>query len=499
MTSPLSTAFISNFLGQSPRWYKYLIITFLVINPVVFAINPFLAGWLLIIEFIFTLAMALKCYPLQPGGLLALEAVVIGMTSPTAVYQETIANFEVILLLMFMVAGIYFMRELLLFTFTRILLTVKSKLILSFLFCFTAAFLSAFLDALTVTAVLISVAIGFYAVYHKVASGKKFHDDHDYSEDLDVHDFHREELHQFRSFLRSLIMHGAVGTALGGVCTLVGEPQNLLIAERAGWHFMEFFMRMAPVTMPVLICGLITCVLLEKLKWFGYGAQLSETVAKILTEYDSEQEANRDAEVNAKLISQAIVGVILILSLAFHVASVGLVGLMVIVLLTAFNGIVEEHSIGHAFEEALPFTALLVVFFAVVAVIHEQHLFSPVIDSVLAMDMEIQPLMFFIANGVLSMISDNVFVATVYINEVADALKQGEITREQFDMLAVAINTGTNLPSVATPNGQAAFLFLLTSALAPLVRLSYGKMMYMALPYTIVLSSVGMISIWIAF
>ena len=499
MTSPLNTAFISNFLGQSPQWYKYLIVAFLVINPIVFTINPFVAGWLLIIEFILTLAMALKCYPLQPGGLLALEAVVIGMTSPAAVYQETIANFEVILLLMFMVAGIYFMRELLLFTFTRILLTVKSKVVLSFLFCFTAAFLSAFLDALTVTAVLISVAIGFYSVYHKVASGKKFYDDHDHSEDLDVHDFHREELHQFRSFLRSLIMHGAVGTALGGVCTLVGEPQNLLIAERAGWQFMEFFIRMAPITMPVLACGLVACVLLEKLKWFGYGAELSETVARVLTEYDSEQEANRDAAVNAKLITQAVVGLILILSLAFHVASVGLVGLMVIVLLTAFNGIVEEHSIGHAFEEALPFTALLVVFFAVVAVIHDQHLFSPVIDSVLAMDLKIQPLMFFIANGVLSMISDNVFVATVYINEVADALKQGDITREQFDMLAIAINTGTNLPSVATPNGQAAFLFLLTSALAPLIRLSYGKMMYMALPYTIVLSSVGMISIWVAF
>ncbi|WP_252495680.1 hypothetical protein, partial [Escherichia coli] len=50
--------------------------------------------------------------------------------------------------------------------------------------------------------------------------------------------------------------------------------------------------------------------------------------------------------------------------------------------------------------------------------------------------------------------------------------------------LAVAINTGTNLPSVATPNGQAAFLFLLTSSIAPLVRLSYGRMVWMALPYT---------------
>jgi NhaB family Na+:H+ antiporter len=42
--------------------------------------------------------------------------------------------------------------------------------------------------------------------------------------------------------------------------------------------------------------------------------------------------------------------------------------------------------------------------------------------------------------------------------------KVGDISREHFDVLAVAINTGTNLPSVATPNGQAAFLFLLTSA-----------------------------------
>jgi len=499
MTSQLSTAFISNFLGQSPKWYKQLIIAFLVINPVIFLINPFLAGWLLILEFIFTLAMALKCYPLQPGGLLALESIIIGLAPPGSVYQETIANFEVILLLMFMVAGIYFMRELLLFTFTRILLTIKSKIILSFLFSFTAAFLSAFLDALTVTAVLISVAIGFYAVYHKVASGKRFHDEHDHSEDREVHEFHREELDQFRSFLRSLIMHGAVGTALGGVCTLVGEPQNLLIAERAGWNFIEFFIRMAPITMPVLVCGLITCVLLEKLKWFGYGAALSESVAAVLTEFDAEQDASRDAKMNARLITQALVGIILILSLAFHVASVGLVGLMVIVLLTAFNGVVEEHRIGHAFEEALPFTALLVVFFSVVAVIHEQHLFSPVITSVLEMDRSIQPLMFFLANGILSMISDNVFVATVYINEVTEALRQGNISRDQFDMLAVAINTGTNLPSVATPNGQAAFLFLLTSALAPLIRLSYGRMMYMALPYTIVLSSVGMIAISITF
>jgi NhaB family Na+:H+ antiporter len=166
--------------------------------------------------------------------------------------------------------------------------------------------------------------------------------------------------------------------------------------------------------------------------------------------------------------------------------------LMVIVLLTAFNGVTEEHRIGHAFEEALPFTALLVVFFAIVAVIHEQHLFSPVIGWVLAMDESVQPGMFFLANGVLSMISDNVFVATVYINEVRAVLDAGSISREHFDKLVIAINTGTNLPSVATPNGQAAFLFLLTSAIAPLIRLSYMRMVLMALPYTLVLTAVGL-------
>ena len=91
--------------------------------------------------------------------------------------------------------------------------------------------------------------------------------------------------------------------------------------------------------------------------------------------------------------------------------------------------------------------------------------------------------MFYLANGVLSTISDNVFVATIYITEVRLRCCEGAITREQFDALAVAINTGTNIPSVATPNGQAAFLFLLTSALAPLIRLSYGRMVWMALPY----------------
>jgi len=500
MSKMVFNSFHENFLGSSADWYKNIIIVFLIINPLLwFSGLHFLTGWVLVAEFIFTLAMALKCYPLQPGGLLALQAVIIGMTSPDTVMHEVEANLEVILLLVFMVAGIHFMRELLLFTFTKILIKVKNKAVLSLMFCFSAAILSAFLDALTVTAVLISVGVGFYGVYHKVASGKGFHDDHDHSGDESVHTSHREQLLQFRQFLRSLIMHGAVGTALGGVCTLVGEPQNLLIAEKAGWEFMEFFWRMAPVTMPTLAAGLVTCLLLELVGIFDYGSKLPDEVRSILAEYDVEQEKKRSGRDKAEIVTQAIIGLILVASLALHVAEVGLIGLMIIVLLTAFNGVTDEGEIGHAFEEALPFTALLVVFFVVVAVIHDQHLFQPITEVVFAMSVEAQPLMMFIANGVLSMISDNVFVATVYINEMVAALNNGDITREHFEVMAVAINTGTNLPSVATPNGQAAFLFLLTSALAPLIRLSYLRMVWMALPYTLVLSLVGGLAIMINF
>ena len=312
------------------------------------------------------------------------------------------------------------------------------------------------------------------------------------AQDAEVQVLHRDNLEAFRGFLRALMMHGAVGTAIGGVMTQVGEPQNLLIAEHAGWNFGQFFLVMAPVTLPVALAGFATCWLVERFRLFGYGAPLPDAARAVLEDYSRELAARSTPRDRQLLIVQAIVAILLVLALAFHVAEVGLIGLLVIILATAFTGITEEHRIGKAFEAALPFTALLVVFFVIVAEIHDQHLFEPMINRVLALEGSLQAVMLYLAAGVLSSISDNVFVASVYITEIKAALLQGTITREQFDWLAVAINTGTNIPSVATPNGQAAFLFLLTSTLAPLIRLGYGRMVWMALPYFVVMTTVGL-------
>ena len=489
------------FLGDAPGWYKSTILGFLLFNPILLVIlkitSPeqagFILGWILLLQFIFTLAMALKCYPLQPGGLLAIEALILGLTSTDTVYYEIQQNLKVILLLVFMVAGIYFMKNLMLTIFTKLLLGIRSKTLLSFLFCISAAVLSAFLDALTVTAVLIGVMIGFYRIYHAVISGNSFTDEeHNYKDNSNINSLNASELEEFKGFLRDLVMHGAVGTALGGVCTTVGEPQNLLIAGKAGWDFMEFFIQMAPITMPILFTGLLTCIIVEKFSIAGFGNQLPLKVREVFNDYSKYRKENITLKDKTELLIESVVLVFLVFALAFSIAAVGLIGLSVMVLLTAFKGITHEHKLGEAFHEALPFTALLAVFFAIVSVIYDQKLFEPVILYVLAQPEAVQPSLFYVANGFLSAVSDNVFVATIYIGQVADKIPVGT---EQFNNLAIAINVGTNIPSIATPNGQAAFLFLLTSALAPLINLSYLRMVYMALPYTIILSIVGYISI----
>ena len=491
------------FLGDSPSWYKNTIIAFLIINPIaLFAFNfagmngMFIVGWMILLEFIFTLALALKCYPLQPGGLIAIQALFLGLTTPYTLLYEIEHNLEVILLLIFMVAGIYFMKNLMLTIFTKLLLSIESKVTLSLMFCFVSAFLSAFLDALTVTAVLIAVAVGFYRIFHLANSGLEFSsNDHDYYNDSSLSEAGIEDLENFKAFMRDLIMHGVVGTALGGVCTIVGEPQNLLIANVAGWEFIEFMVKMSPITIPVFIAGMITCFGIEKIHICGFGNQLPERIKNIFHDYNNYEISQRTDITKMELYVEMLVGIFLIIALALHLAAVGIIGLGVIILLTSFKGITHEHDLGDAFKEALPFTALLVVFFGVVSVIADQELFTPIISYVLAQDANSQAPIFFVANGVLSAISDNVFVATIYINEIKDALDMNVISRDQFDKLAIAINTGTNIPSIATPNGQAAFLFLLTSSLAPLINLSYMRMVIMALPYTIVLSIVGFISV----
>ncbi len=82
----------------------------------------------------------------------------------------------------------------------------------------------------------------------------------------------------------------------------------------------------------------------------------------MLQQFDDQSRHQRTRQDKIRLIVQAIIGVWLVTALALHLAEVGLIGLSVIILATSLTGVTDEHAIGKAFTESLPFTALLTVF-----------------------------------------------------------------------------------------------------------------------------------------
>ena len=238
--------------------------------------------------------------------------------------------------------------------------------------------------------------------------------------DADAYELHKQDIHDFRSFLRSLLMHGAIGTTLGGCSSGVGQPQNLVIARYLGWDFIQFFVQMLPVSGLVLPLGLFVCAIVESSKKFGYGQEMPAHVRKVLSAFADDEYGKIHNLEKAELSIQALGALILIIGLALHVTEVGFIGLGIMVFLTSCNGITEEHEVAHAFLEAMPFVSLLVVFFGVVSVIQDQQIFTPIINGVLSLDEGSQPGVLFFTNGLLSMVSDNVFVATVFIKGVGE-------------------------------------------------------------------------------
>ena len=342
--------------------------------------------------------------------------------------------------------------------------------------------LSSFLDALTLITVIIMVCFNFYAIYSRVRE--------------DLPSLTQEDVDTFLGFLRNLVMHGAVGTALGGTLTLVGEPQNIMIGTKLGWTFVDFFLKCSIVSLPVLVIGLVLCPILEKFKFPGFGYELPEKIREAIAKGYQYENRKLDRSLILLYLSQCLVGILLVIALAFHLAEVGLVGIAIIILMSTFSGQIKEHDFGSAFNNAMPFVSLMVVFFAILAVVHDQKLLDPIIKFVFQFEGREQLLVLYFVNGTLSLISDSVFIASVFITEMDKAFVAGKFDQDWYDKIAVIVNMGTNIPAIATPNGQAAFLFLLISPIAPVIRLSYVEMVKLAFPYTIVMTLMGAVAVY---
>ena len=131
-------------------------------------------------------------------------------------------------------------------------------------------------------------------------------------------------------------------------------------------------------------------MIVESTKTFGYGQEMPVHVRKVLSAFADDEYGKIHNLEKAELSIQAFGALILVIGLALHVTEVGFVGLGIMVFITSFNGVTEEHEVAHAFLEAMPFVSLLVVFFGVVAVIQDNEIFTPIIDGVLDLEESMQ-------------------------------------------------------------------------------------------------------------
>ena len=138
---------------------------------------------------------------------------------------------------------------------------------------------------------------------------------------LDLHHI-EHDISRLKAFLRSLLMHAAVGTTLGGICTIVGEPQNLIVAERMNWDFGTFVLRMLPVWATCLPCGIATCIYCEQYGRFGYGAKMPKDVRKVLQDFALKEFGKMRMLQKMALYVQIAAAIILIISLVTQVATV---------------------------------------------------------------------------------------------------------------------------------------------------------------------------------
>ena len=308
----IAHGFWSLFMDKASHGYKAFLLGILLLNPVLLmTCGPFWTGWAVLVEFLLILSFSLECYPLFPGGLLALEVLFLKMTPLASVMKEIHANIDVIMLLMFMVPGIYFMKPLLAWIFMRLFAATKNKVVLSLVFLLTGAFLAAWLDALTVVAVMITVCAA--------------------AKDLHAHagEETEQERQEFDGFLRNLLMHGAIGTGLGGVATLIGQPQNIIIGHYAGWSFQDFYVKMAHFSIPLQLLGLLVCWALEhfRMKIFGFGYQLPPRIGTAFEQKAREELSHETLAYRIKLLVMFMAFVCLMLALAFQIAPVGVIGL----------------------------------------------------------------------------------------------------------------------------------------------------------------------------
>ena len=97
---------------------------------------------------------------MDTGGLLTIQAYILGLAPAERLAHEVEINIDILLLVTFIVACVHFLKNLLLAIFTNLLVKVESKVLLSIGIMLTSAVMSAVMDALSVAALGLAGSAG---------------------------------------------------------------------------------------------------------------------------------------------------------------------------------------------------------------------------------------------------------------------------------------------------------------------------------------------------
>ena len=435
---------------------KIAIVAILISNFFIhYFFGDFVVSAFIVAEFIAALTLSSKIYPLLSGGLLFMQFLFMGLLPGEVYWLEIEHNIALTLLLVFVVTGVDFLQKLLMTIFSGLIMGIKNLTSLCITFSVFAAVFSANMDALTVTAVMMTITTSMLAAIMIIIEVKKA----GYISDT--------EEEQFRAFLYGLMMSGLIGTMLGGMLTMIGEPQNYDIAKKNGWGMSEFFFRMIPIGAPVFIVGICALGWSVKKKKFGYGVEMPTRIRTSLEEHFNFEKAKMTMKEKFPIFVQMVVLFFFVYQLFSHQYELAVVGLFLIILIAVFTGINSEHTIAHKFVEAMGFVAVLMTFYGLVALINHHQVFTGVVEVIMEIeDQRFKAVAISAAAGAKSILSDNVLVELIWMTELDKLLLSSSITPWEHDYYSIALNAGTNVPSILTPNGSAPFLFFFLSSLA---------------------------------
>lgn len=259
----------------------------------------------------------------------------------------------------------------------------------------------------------------------------------------------------------------ALASNIGGTATLIGDPPNIIVGERAGLSYLDFLVNLAPLVVILLGVLLVMCKVMFR-SAFSYDA---ERVARLL-ERDPVEEITDHRMLRWSMIVLGLVTVAFVLHTQLHYepSVIALIGGGVLMLIdrdgTKLLKEVEWATLAF-------FAGLFIMVGALVKVGVVEwvatHL-ADLIDGRLLLG----SLLLLAVSAVLSALVDNIpYVATMA--PVVDTIAAGLPEGSNADPLWWSLTAGADLGGNATPIGASANLVILAIAAKAGCRISFGQ------------------------